>query len=147
MKKSLNFWNFVNIKVPKSKLDHLGFYCISDFFDRTIRKVRNWNQGWVLNGGTPCMSFLCYELIIFDLNPDLLSRSIRTFAFFSSWIMWVRVLECSDTTKCAVLFLLVVVTKCTNNCWKLFHAAHLPTKSRQKSKVSFSLFNTENEFT
>ena len=88
------------------------------------------------------MSFLCYELIIFDLNPDLLSRSIRTFAFFSSWIMWVRVLEYSDTTKCAVLFLLVVVTKCTNNCWKLFHAAHLPTKSRQKSKVSF-LFSTQ----
>ena len=25
MKKLLNFWNFVNIKVAKSKLNHLGF--------------------------------------------------------------------------------------------------------------------------
>ena len=56
--------------------------------------------------------------------------------------MWVRDLEYSDTTMRAVLFLLVVDNKCTNNCWKLFHAAHLPTKSRQKSKVSF-LFSTQ----
>ena len=41
VKKLLNFWNFVNIKVAKSKLDHLGFYCKLDFFDRTIRKFRN----------------------------------------------------------------------------------------------------------
>ena len=31
VKKLLNFWNFVNIKVAKFKLDHLGFYCISYF--------------------------------------------------------------------------------------------------------------------
>ena len=31
VKKLLNFWNFVNIKVGKSKLNHLGFYCILDF--------------------------------------------------------------------------------------------------------------------
>ena len=32
VKKLLNFWNFVNIKVAKSKLNHLGFYCKLDFF-------------------------------------------------------------------------------------------------------------------
>ena len=31
VKKLLNFWNFVNIKVAKSKLDHLGFKCRLDF--------------------------------------------------------------------------------------------------------------------
>ena len=55
MKKLLNFWNFVNIKVGKSKLDHLGFYCKLYFFDRTIRKIRNWNRNWVLIDGTPCI--------------------------------------------------------------------------------------------
>ena len=40
VKKLLNVWNFVNIKVAKSKLDHLGFYCKLDFFDRTIRKIQ-----------------------------------------------------------------------------------------------------------
>ena len=38
VKKLINFWNFVNIKVAKSKSNHLGFYCKLDFFDRTIRK-------------------------------------------------------------------------------------------------------------
>ena len=32
VKKILNFWNFVNIKVAPFKLDHLGFYCIYSFF-------------------------------------------------------------------------------------------------------------------
>ena len=27
-----------------------------DFFDRTVRKVRNWNQKWVLIAGTLCIS-------------------------------------------------------------------------------------------
>ena len=40
--------------MAKFKLDHLRFYCKSDFFDRKIRKIRNWNQSWVLIGGTPC---------------------------------------------------------------------------------------------
>ena len=31
VKKLLNFWNFVNIKMAKSKLNHLGFYCKLDF--------------------------------------------------------------------------------------------------------------------
>ena len=48
VKKLFNFGNFVNIKVAKSKLNHLGFYCKLDFFDRTIRKIRNWNRNWVL---------------------------------------------------------------------------------------------------
>ena len=52
VKKLLNFWNFVNIKVAKSKLNHLGFYCKLYFFDRTIRKIRNWNRNWVLIDGT-----------------------------------------------------------------------------------------------
>ena len=52
-KTSLNFWVFVNIKVAPAKLDHLGFYCKYGVFDRTIRKFRNWNQSWVLIGGTP----------------------------------------------------------------------------------------------
>ena len=43
VKKLLNFWNFVNIKVANSKLNHLGFYCKLYFFDRTIRKIRKWN--------------------------------------------------------------------------------------------------------
>ena len=50
VKKLLNFWNFVNIKVAKSKLNHLGFYCKLDF-----RKIRNWNPNWVLIDGTPCI--------------------------------------------------------------------------------------------
>ena len=37
VKKLFNFGNFVNIKVAKSKLNHLSFYCKLDFFDRTIR--------------------------------------------------------------------------------------------------------------
>jgi len=37
------------------KLNHLGFYCKLYFFDRTIRKIRNWNQNWVLIDGTPCI--------------------------------------------------------------------------------------------
>ena len=41
--------------MAKSKLDHLGFYCKLHVFDRTIRKFRNWNQSWVLIGGTPCI--------------------------------------------------------------------------------------------
>ena len=53
VKKLFNFWNFVNIKVAKSKLNHLGFYCKLYFFDRTIRKIRNWNWNWVLIDGTP----------------------------------------------------------------------------------------------
>ena len=32
VKKLLNFWNFVNIKVAKFKLDHLGFYCRYSLF-------------------------------------------------------------------------------------------------------------------
>ena len=31
-KKILNFWEFVSIKIGKSKLDHLGFYCKSSVF-------------------------------------------------------------------------------------------------------------------
>ena len=54
VKKLLNFWDAVNIKVAKFKLDHLRFYCKWDFFDRKIWKIRNWNQSWVLIGGTPC---------------------------------------------------------------------------------------------
>ena len=56
VKKLLNFWNFVNIKVAKSKLDHFCFYCKLYFFVRKIRKIRNWN--WVLIGGTPCISVI-----------------------------------------------------------------------------------------
>ena len=41
MKKLYNFWNFGKNKVAKSKLNHLGFYCKLDFFDRKIRKVKN----------------------------------------------------------------------------------------------------------
>ena len=55
VKKLLNFWNFVNIKVAKAKLDHFGFYCKLDFFDRTIRKITNWNRNWVLIDRTPCI--------------------------------------------------------------------------------------------
>ena len=61
VKKLLNFWDAVNIKVAKFKLDHLRFYCKLDFFDRKIRKIRNWNQKWVLIGGTPCISLLTYS--------------------------------------------------------------------------------------
>ena len=32
VKKLLNFWNFVNIKVAKFKLNHLGFYCKPSLF-------------------------------------------------------------------------------------------------------------------
>ena len=32
VKKILNFWNFVNIKVAQFKLNHLGFYCIYSLF-------------------------------------------------------------------------------------------------------------------
>ena len=41
VKKLINFWNFVNIKVAKSKSNYLGFYCKVYFFDRTIKKIRN----------------------------------------------------------------------------------------------------------
>ena len=66
VKKLLNFWDAVNIKVAKFKLDHLRFYCKSDFFDRKIRKIRNWNQRWALIGGTTCTS-CCYTKI-FEWN-------------------------------------------------------------------------------
>ena len=41
-----------------------------NFFDRTIRKIRNWNRNWVLIDGTPCilvvpmsrMYYRCYLL-------------------------------------------------------------------------------------
>ena len=59
VKKLINFLNFVNIKVAKSKSNHLGFYCKLDFFDRTIRKIRNWNRNWVLIDGTPCIIDIC----------------------------------------------------------------------------------------
>jgi hypothetical protein len=32
VKKLLNFWNFVTIKVAKFKLKHLGFYCKPSLF-------------------------------------------------------------------------------------------------------------------
>ena len=32
MKKLLKFWNFLNIKVAKFKLNHLGFYCKPSLF-------------------------------------------------------------------------------------------------------------------
>ena len=32
VKKLFNFWNFVNINVAKSKLDHFSFYCKLHFF-------------------------------------------------------------------------------------------------------------------
>ena len=55
---SFNFWNFGIIKVAKSKLNHLGFYCKLYFFDRKVRKIRNRNRNWVLIDGTPCRSGL-----------------------------------------------------------------------------------------
>ena len=72
VKKLFNFWNFLNIKMAKSKLNHLDFYCKLDFFDKKIRKIRNWNRNWVLIDGTPCMwiqaKSLCatmFEMTIF----------------------------------------------------------------------------------
>ena len=93
VKKLLNVWNFVNIKVAKSKLDHLGFYCKLDFFDRTIRKFRNWNQSWVLIGGTPCIrksNLLCKSFIFFSMLLDLvfgqaLASLFLTKAFRNFW--------------------------------------------------------------
>ena len=78
VKKLLNFWNFVNIKVAKSKLDHLGFYCKLDFFDRTIRKFRNWNQSWVLINGIPCTRSTLY-ISLLNISPSYLTVGENNF--------------------------------------------------------------------
>ena len=41
VKKILKFWNFLNIKVAKFKLNHLGLIANLVYFDRATRKVRN----------------------------------------------------------------------------------------------------------
>ena len=60
VKKLFNFWNFVSIKVAKSKLNHLGFYCKLGFLIGKSEKSENWNRNWVLIDGTPCI--LCDHL-------------------------------------------------------------------------------------
>ena len=37
-----------------------------DFFDRTVRKVRNWNRKWVPIDGTPCMYAKNFGLLDFQ---------------------------------------------------------------------------------
>ena len=62
-----------------------------DFFDRTIRKVRNWNQKWVLIAETPCIwTFLspCYLNFSIPLLFELFyPLSCQTSMYFSS-IFW-----------------------------------------------------------
>jgi hypothetical protein len=40
VKKLLNFWVLVNIKVAPAKLDHLGFYCKPSLF--WLENQKNW---------------------------------------------------------------------------------------------------------
>ena len=40
VKKLLNFWNFINIKVAKSKLDHLDFYSKLDFLENSEIEIK-----------------------------------------------------------------------------------------------------------
>ena len=70
VKKLFNFGNFEKTKVAKSELNHLGFYCKLDFFDRKIRKVMNWNRKWVLIDGTPCktIKWKCHTSVTWQLT-------------------------------------------------------------------------------
>ena len=86
VKKLLNFWNFVNIKVAKSKLDHFCFYCKLYFFVRKIRKIRNWNWNWVLIGGTPCIFYTNIATkYYFSTETNSNSIQIQLF-FFHGWV-------------------------------------------------------------
>ena len=40
VKKLLNFWNFVSIKVAKFKLNYLGFYCKPSLFWRLKKRLK-----------------------------------------------------------------------------------------------------------
>ena len=107
MKNLLNFWNFVNIKVAKFKSNHLGFYCKLDFFDRTIRKIRNWNRNWVLTDETPCICMYMYFLFpkifcfifiewyhdmklmyLCNLNLKSIKEYDRRKLFIPLWVHW-----------------------------------------------------------
>ena len=68
------------------------------FFDRTIRKVRNWNQKWVLIGGTPCTHLSKqgerYQLQYTSVNPLETDTDIFIDARFSKKCMtYGRILE------------------------------------------------------
>ena len=83
VKKLLNFWNFVNMKVAKHSVKPFGFLLRKlVFFDRKIRKVRNWNQNWVLIGGTHCRwryklnwkNRICFVIIFRKFLPILVAN-------------------------------------------------------------------------
>ena len=64
--------------IPISEFENLVF------FDRTIRKVTNWNQSWVLICGTPCKSFFFYncrnwktQVIIASIASGTISTSAK----------------------------------------------------------------------
>ena len=114
----LNFWNFVNIKVAKSKLDHLGFYCKLDFFDRTIRKIRNWNRNWVLIDGTPCICTACSREIIV------------TYSIYSKLKKFTEIQTCVST--CPSLT--------TKNVWRLRRTIFLGQTAHRLNMFFFFVF-------
>ena len=58
------------------------WYSIIYTQDRTIRKVRNWNQKWVLIAGTPCIRRIWFHGFI-------ISMKIQNQQQFS-WLVWTR---------------------------------------------------------
>ena len=61
--------NFLSFGTPKGK---------KTSFDRTIRKVRNWNQMWVLIDGTPC---ICSTVWTFKIVPNLVNLAFNSLSY------------------------------------------------------------------
>ena len=109
VKKLLKFWNFVNIKVAKSKLDHLGFYCK---LDRTIRmcKKQKLTTSSISSSSSsvsrPLSLLIC---LIFSIQLSLciqvISRNMHFLHLSSTGAFGFRGLSSSSALKNGILLL------------------------------------------